>query len=66
MVLPTGTTIAVADGDTVPLSHNTGVNAGVHLVEITAASDARHHTGSADPMAGGSSRTTSRQRRPRS
>ncbi|WP_249147119.1 baeRF12 domain-containing protein [Bradyrhizobium japonicum] len=25
MILPTGTTIAVADGDTVPLFHNTGL-----------------------------------------
>ncbi|EFI53243.1 MULTISPECIES: host attachment family protein [Afipia] len=55
MILPTGTTIAVADGETVRLFHNTGVKPGVHLVEITAApasahagSGARHHNGSAN------------------
>jgi hypothetical protein len=49
--------VAVADGETVRLFHNTGVKPGVHLVEITAAppapahsgSGARHHTGSANP-----------------
>src|SRR3954453_17519758 len=54
MILPTGTTVAVADGETVRLFPNTGVKPGVHLVEITAAlpapahagSGARHHTGS--------------------
>src|ERR1700756_2758050 len=57
MILPTGTTVAVADGETVRLFHNTGVKPGVHLVEITAAppapahsgSGARHHTGSTNP-----------------
>jgi protein required for attachment to host cells len=57
MILPTGTTIAVADGETVRLFHNTGVKPGVHLVEIAAAppapvrsgSGARHHTSSANP-----------------
>ncbi|MDB5609073.1 MAG: hypothetical protein JWP25_5973 [Bradyrhizobium sp.] len=57
MILPIGTTIAVADSETVRLFHNTGVKPGVHLVEITAAppapvhsgSGARHHTGSANP-----------------
>ncbi|HMJ98051.1 MAG TPA: host attachment protein [Reyranella sp.] len=57
MILPTGTTVAVADGETVRLFHNTGVKPGVHLVEITAAppapahsgSGSRHHTGSANP-----------------
>ena len=57
MILPIGTTVAVADGETVRLVHNTGVKPGVHLVEITAAppapahsgSGARHHTGSANP-----------------
>jgi protein required for attachment to host cells len=57
MILPTGTTVAVADGETVRLFRNTGVKPGVHLVEITAAapgpahsgSGARHHTGSANP-----------------
>ena len=57
MILPIGTTVAVADGETVRLFHNTGVKPGVHLVEITAAppapahsgSGARHHTGSANP-----------------
>jgi protein required for attachment to host cells len=57
MILPTGTTVAVADGETVRLFHNTGVKPRVHLVEITAAppapahsgSGARHHTGSANP-----------------
>jgi protein required for attachment to host cells len=57
MILPTGATVAVADGETVRLFHNTGVKPGVHLVEITAAppapahsgSGARHHIGSANP-----------------
>src|SRR6266536_3096853 len=57
MILPTGTTVAVTDGETVRLFHNTGVKPGVHLVEITAAppapvpsgSGARHHIGSANP-----------------
>jgi protein required for attachment to host cells len=57
MILPAGTTVAVADGETMRLFHNTGVKPGVHLVEITAAppapahsgSGARHHTGSANP-----------------
>ena len=57
MIIPTGTTVAVADGETVRLFHNTGVKPGVHLVEITAAppapahsgSGARHHTSSANP-----------------
>jgi protein required for attachment to host cells len=52
MILPTGTTVAVADGETIRLCHS-----GVHLVEITAAppapahssSGARHRTGSSDP-----------------
>ena len=56
-VFSIGTTIAVADGETIRLFHNTGVKPGVHLVEITAAppapphsgSGARHHTGSANP-----------------
>jgi protein required for attachment to host cells len=59
MILPSGTTIAVADGETVRLFHNTGVKPGVHLVEIAEApsalahsgSGARHHTGSANPDA---------------
>jgi protein required for attachment to host cells len=59
MILPTGTTVAVADSKTVRLFHNTGVKPGVHLVEITAAppaparsgSGARHHTGSTNPDA---------------
>jgi protein required for attachment to host cells len=57
MILPTGATVAVADGETLRLFHNTGVKPGVHLVEITVAppalahsgSGARHHTGSANP-----------------
>lgn len=57
MVLPTGTTVAVADGERVRLFHNTGVKSGAHLAEITAASPTsahpgsgvRHHTGSANP-----------------
>ena len=57
MILPTSTTVAVANGETVRLFHNTGVKPGGHLVEITAAppapahsgSGARHHTGSASP-----------------
>src|SRR5215470_10959644 len=56
MILPIGTTVAVADGETLRLFHNSGVKPGVHLVEITAASPApahsgsgaRHHTGSAN------------------
>jgi protein required for attachment to host cells len=60
MILPIGTTVAVADGETVRLFHNTGVKPGVHLVEITSAppaptrsgSGARHHTGSANPDGG--------------
>jgi protein required for attachment to host cells len=55
--VPTGTIVAVADGETIRLFRNTGVKPGVHLVEITAApptpahsgSGARHHTGSANP-----------------
>jgi protein required for attachment to host cells len=57
MILPIGATVAVADGETVRLFHNTGVKPGVHLVEITAAppapahsgSGTRHHTGSVNP-----------------
>jgi protein required for attachment to host cells len=57
MILPTGATIAVADGETVRLFRNTAVKPGVHLVEITAApsasaragSGARHHIGCAKP-----------------
>jgi protein required for attachment to host cells len=56
MILPTSTTVAIADGETVRLFHNTGVKPGVHLVEITAlpapahsGSGARHHTGSVNP-----------------
>ena len=57
MILPTGTTVAVADGERVRLFHNAGVKPGVHLVEITtpppapahSGSGARHHTGSANP-----------------
>ena len=56
MILPLGTTVAVADGETIRLFHNTGVKPGVHLVEITASppapahsgSGVRHHTGSAN------------------
>jgi protein required for attachment to host cells len=46
MILPTGTTVAVADGETIRLFHNTGVKPGVHLVEITAAPPAPVHSGS--------------------
>ena len=46
MILPTGTTVAVVDGETVRLFHNTGVKPGVHLVEITAAPPAAAHSGS--------------------
>ena len=57
MILPTGATVGVADGETVRLFRNTGAKSGVHLVEITTAppapahsgSGARHHTGSANP-----------------
>jgi len=57
MILPTGTTVAVADGETVRLFRNSGVKPGVHPVEITAAppapahsgSGTRHHAGSANP-----------------
>ncbi|MBR0873244.1 host attachment protein [Bradyrhizobium tropiciagri] len=46
MLLPTGTTVAVVDGETIRMFHNSGVKPGVHLVEITAASPARAHAGS--------------------
>ena len=57
MILPTGATVAVVDGGTVRLFHNTAVKFRVHLVETMAAppapahsgSGARHHTGSANP-----------------
>jgi protein required for attachment to host cells len=57
MILPTGTTVAVVDGETLRLFHNTGLKPGVHLVELTeaapapahAGSGARHHTGSTNP-----------------
>lgn len=57
MILPTGTTVAVADGATLRLFRNMGVKPGVHLVEITppaltpgnSGSGARHHSGSANP-----------------
>jgi protein required for attachment to host cells len=57
MMLPNGATVAVADGETVRLFHNTGVKPAVHLVEITAGPPApahsslgaRHHTGSGNP-----------------
>jgi protein required for attachment to host cells len=57
MILPSRTTVAVADGETLRLFRNTGVKPGVHLVEITmapptsanAGSGARHYTGSANP-----------------
>jgi protein required for attachment to host cells len=57
MILPTGATVAVADGETVRLFRNTGAKSGVHLVEIRAGppapahtgSGSRHHTGSANP-----------------
>jgi protein required for attachment to host cells len=45
MILPTGTTVAVADGETIRLFHNTGVKPGVHLVEITAAPPPSAHSG---------------------
>lgn len=59
MILPTGTIVAVADGATLRLFHNTGVKPGVHLVEITppalepanSGSGSRHHNGSANPDA---------------
>ena len=50
MILPTGTTVAVADGETVRLFHNTGVKPRVHLVEITAAPPAPAHSGSGTPV----------------
>ena len=37
MILPTSTTVAVAEGETIRLFHNRGVKPGVHLAEITAA-----------------------------
>ncbi|MGY2805665.1 MULTISPECIES: host attachment family protein [unclassified Bradyrhizobium] len=52
MILPTGTTVAVADGETVRLFRNTGVKPGVHLVEITAAPPAPAHSGSGVRHAG--------------
>jgi protein required for attachment to host cells len=50
MILPTATTVVVADGETVRLFHNTGVNPGVHLVEITAASPAPAHSASSQRL----------------
>jgi protein required for attachment to host cells len=49
MILPTGTTVAVADGETVRLFRNTGVKPRVHLVEMTAAPPAPAHSGSGAP-----------------
>src|SRR5947207_10958351 len=55
MILPTGTTVAVADGETVRLFRNTGVKPGVHLVTAAppapahSGSGTRHHAGSANP-----------------
>lgn len=46
MILPIGTTIAVAGSGTVRLFHNTGVKPGVHLVEITEAPPAPARSGS--------------------
>jgi protein required for attachment to host cells len=43
MILPAGTTVAVADGGMVRLFHNTGVKPGVHLVEITETSPTGTH-----------------------
>ena len=59
MILPVGTTVAVADGATLRLFHNWGLKPGVHLVEITpptlqltsSGSRAHHRTGSANPDA---------------
>ena len=59
MILPTGTTVAVVDGEMLRLFHHSGVKPGVHLVEITppmleptnSGSGTRHHTGSANPDA---------------
>lgn len=42
MILPTGATVAVTDGETARLIHNTAVKPGVHLVEITATLPARN------------------------
>ena len=50
MILPTSTTVAVANGETVRLFHNTGVKPGGHLVEITAAPPAPAHSGSGTPV----------------
>lgn len=57
MILPTSTTVAVADGATLRLFRNMGVKPGVHLVELetpvlapaNSGSGARHHSGSANP-----------------
>jgi protein required for attachment to host cells len=46
MILPTGTTVAVTDGETVRLFHNTGVKHGVHLIEVTAVPPAPTRSGS--------------------
>lgn len=46
MILPTGATVAFADGETVGLFHNTGVKPWVHLMEITAAPPAPVYSGS--------------------
>ena len=74
MILPTGTTVAVADGETVRLFHNTGVNLGctwsrLRRLRLRPPTQVRVRAitpALPTPMAGGSSRTTSRQRRPRS
>ena len=74
MILPTGTTVAVADGETVRLFHNTGVNLGciwsrsrrLRLRRPTLARARGITPALPTPMAGGSSRMTSRQRRSRS
>jgi hypothetical protein len=74
MILPTVATVAAADRETLRLLCNTAVKPSVPLVEITAAPSAaaqapgaRHRTAALPtPTAGGSSRTISPRRRPRS
>lgn len=61
MILPAGTTVAVADGETIRLFHNTGVKPGVHLVEITAAAPTPAHSGSGALHHTGSGNSTDRR-----
>ncbi|ODM77104.1 host attachment protein [Bradyrhizobium elkanii] len=61
MILPTGTTVAVADSETIRLFHNTGVKPGVHLVEITAGPPPSAHRGSSTQYRAASSNPDARR-----